>query len=144
MSFIENVKKSVIARVAERVAILIVLVIAWVASAIAPVVGRVIMDSLSKEGIVTLLLASLAINCVLLIVVWAVYKGPEFRLKYGIYWDKDLNPHCPSCKIPVGGYGEYTGGGKGYYCKPCGKVFSLTDPHGKHIDPQTVLDELAN
>jgi hypothetical protein len=23
------------------------------------------------------------------------------RLQYGVYWDKDGNPHCPRCKLPI-------------------------------------------
>lgn len=23
------------------------------------------------------------------------------RLQYGVYWDKDGNPHCPRCKSPI-------------------------------------------
>jgi len=68
-------------------------------------------------------------------------KKPEFRLKYGIYWDSDKNPHCPNCKIPVAGYSEYQVG-KGYYCKPCNKVFPLQDSAGNDINPTQVVSEL--
>ena len=66
---------------------------------------------------------------------------PDFVLKYGIYWDGDKNPHCPNCKIPISGYSEYLEG-RGYYCKPCEKIFPLTDINGNNISPEQVIREL--
>lgn len=28
-------------------------------------------------------------------------KEPKLILKFGIYWDKELNPYCPVCKTPL-------------------------------------------
>ena len=92
--------------------------------------------------LLAILVTSLALNLIFFIVVWITSKKEPFRLKYGIYWDKDKNPHCPSCKIPVAAYGDYQMSGKGYYCKPCQKVFALADASGKNIDPVKVLAEL--
>ena len=69
-------------------------------------------------------------------------KSDTLRLKYDIYWDRHKNPHCPSCKKPLSAYNEYMYSGKGYYCKPCKKVFPLTDVHGNRVEPAQALSEL--
>ena len=98
-------------------------------------------SSLSKSVLLKITLASLALNIILLAIFWVTRKKSEFKLKYGIYWDSDKNPHCPACKIPTGAYNEYQAGW-GYYCKPCGKIFPLTDAAGNDIKPAQVLAEL--
>jgi hypothetical protein len=30
-----------------------------------------------------------------------IHKDSLLTLKYGVYWDKDGNPHCPKCKTPT-------------------------------------------
>jgi hypothetical protein len=141
MSFKDKLKDSIISKAAEGLAVAASIIILWAAAKLTPVVLPAIETGLSKEVIVSLLLASLALNIILVILFWVLHKKPEFKLKYGIYWDKENNPHCPNCKIPIGGYDEYQTG-KGYYCKPCGKIFPLTDANGNNIDPQQAIDEL--
>jgi hypothetical protein len=142
MSFKDKVKNSITSKAAEGLAVAASVIVLWAASKITPVLLPAIESALSKEIVVSLLLASLALNIIIVIIFWVLHKKPEFKLKYGIYWDIDKNPHCPNCKIPIGKYGEYQSGGKGYYCKPCGKIFSLTDASGNHIDPEQVIKEL--
>ena len=142
MSFGERVKETLINRAAEGLALSVSIILIWAASKIGPVVLPILESSLSKSLLVTLLLASFALNFIFLVLFWVTRKKSEFKLKYGIYWDKDKNPHCPNCKIPIGAYGSYQSGGKGYYCKPCGKIFSLTDASGNHIEPEQAVSEL--
>ena len=116
--------------------------LAWVGSQIAPALLPAIDAALSKTALLSLLVLSIVLNLVFLALVFYLAKKPPLKLKYGIYWDKDKNPHCPSCKIPIAAYNEYTTAGKGYYCKPCNEVFPLQDARGKDIDPDMVLKEL--
>jgi hypothetical protein len=141
MSFTDKIKESIISRAAESVAAAITVLIAWVAYQLAPAILPAIETALSKRVILALFLLSLVLNIIFFLFVRAVSKKESFKLKYGIYWDKEKNPHCPNCKIPLAGYGMYSSG-KGYYCKPCGKIFPLTDASGKNIDPQQVINEL--
>lgn len=78
---------------------------------------------------------------VFFLIVWYATKRSGLRLKYGIYWDGDKNPHCPSCRTPLANYNEYTVG-KGYYCNPCEKVFPLADVSGKSVEPLKAIAEL--
>jgi hypothetical protein len=141
MNFGEKIRDSIVSKAAEGLAISVSVIIIWSSSKIAPIVLPAIESSLNKSLLVSLLLASLALNIIFLVLFWIFIKKPDFKLKYGIYWDKDKNPHCPNCKIPVAGYNEYQAGW-GYYCKPCGKVFALTDASGTDIKPQQAISEL--
>jgi hypothetical protein len=141
MSFGERVRESIISKAAEALALSVSVIVIWACSKIGPAILPALESSLSKSLLLTLFLASLALNIVFLAIFWVTRKKSDFKLKYGIYWDSDKNPHCPNCKIPVGAYGEYDAGW-GYYCKPCGKIFTVTDAAGNDIKPDQVLSEL--
>ncbi len=141
MSFGEKVKESIVNRAAEGLAVSASVILIWVATKVGPVILPALESNLSKSLLVSLLIASLALNLVFVILFWVTRKKQEFKLKYGIYWDSDKNPHCPNCKIPIAGYAEYQAG-KGYYCKPCKKIFPLQDAAGNDIDPSQVIGEL--
>jgi len=141
VSFQEKVKESIVTRASEGLAIAVSVILIWAASKIGPILLPAIESALSKGVLVSLLLASLALNIVFLALFWILHKKPEFQLKYGIYWDKGKNPHCPNCKIPLSRYAQYQHG-KGYLCQPCKKIFSLADPNGNHINPEQAINEL--
>jgi uncharacterized protein YqhQ len=141
MSFVDRVKESLASRAAEGIAVALTVLLIWAVSQLAPVILPAIEAATSKQVLLALLVTSLVLNVIFAYVVWRVSKKDTFRLKYSIYWDKHKNPHCPSCKTPVGAYGSYSSG-KGYYCKPCGKLFPLADATGKNIDPTDALAEL--
>ncbi len=143
MNFKEKVENAFLSKAAEGVAVAIGVLVIWVGTKLAPIVVPALEEKLPKETLVSLLLASLGLNFITVILFWILNKKPlaEFRLKYGIYWDKDKNPHCPNCKIPIGAYSEYTAGW-GYYCKPCGKIFPLSDASGNDIKPEQAVREL--
>lgn len=61
------------------------------------------------ETVSILLLAVLALLAYLRV-------DKRLKLKYGIYWDKNRNPHCPSCKKPLQ-LGIYSS----YECITCNK-----------------------
>ncbi|MBO1928163.1 hypothetical protein J3998_11310 [Thiomicrorhabdus sp. 6S2-11] len=142
MSFGEKVKESIVTRAAEGLAVSITVILIWAMTKISPIVLPAIESGLSKPLLLSLLLASLALNIVLVVLFWIINKKPDFKLKYGIYWDSNKNPHCPNCKIPIAGYGNYEIGGKGYYCKPCKKIFPLQDAAGNDIEPSKAVEEL--
>ena len=142
MTFIEKVKDSLASRAAEGIAASLTVLLVWAAYEVAPAVLPAIEAATSKKVLLALLITSLALNVVFALVVWIGSKKEQFRLKYGIYWDKYKNPHCPACKIPVTAYSDYQAYGKGYYCKPCEKVFALADAAGRDIDPAKALEEL--
>lgn len=142
MLLIERVKEALLSRAAEGVAASVTVLIVWTCYELAPSVLPAIESAVSKKVILALLLSSGILNVTFLLVIWSLNKKGPLRLKYGIYWDKDKNPHCPSCKKPISAYDSYRHGGLGYYCKPCEKIFPLTDATGKNIEPAQAISEL--
>ena len=141
VSFGNKVKESIVNHAAEGLAIAVMVIIIWVASKVGPAILPALEANLSKSLLVTILLGSLSLNIVFVVLFLVLYKKPEFKLKYGIYWDTNKNPHCPNCKIPISAYNKYQSGW-GYYCKPCGKIFPITDAEGNDIKPEQALREL--
>lgn len=141
MVFIEKVKETLLSKAAEGVAASLTVLVVWAGYELAPVVLPAIESGTSKKAILALLLSSFALNILFGLLVWSLSKKEPFKLKYGIYWDREKNPHCPSCKKPIATYGTYRGG-VGYYCKPCGNVFPLADASGKNIEPSKAISEL--
>jgi hypothetical protein len=140
MSLANKLKEKVVERAAEIAVTPIVVLLIWVGHELVPILLP-LADSISKQIFLALLLASLLINVLLAFLISVATKKPPFRLKYGIYWDAEKNPHCPSCKTPVAGYAQYSIGA-GYQCKPCGKIYPLTDADGNDIKPSRVIGEL--
>ena len=141
MTFLEKIKESLAARAAEGIATSLTVLLAWAAYQVAPAVLPAIESVVSKRVLLALLVTSIVLNVIFAIAVRYVTKGQGFTLKYGIYWDKHKNPHCPACKVPLASYGEYNAG-KGYYCKPCKKIFALADAAGNDIDPSQAVREI--
>lgn len=141
MLFFDKVKDSLVNRVAECVAASLTALLLWAAYQVSPAIIPTIETVISKKVLLALLVVSVTLNIIFL-VVWSTAKKDSLRLKYGIYWDMQKNPHCPSCKTPLAAYGTYQFGGVGYRCIPCKKVFALTDANGKKIEPAQALREL--
>jgi hypothetical protein len=49
----------------------------------------------------------------------------------GVYWDKDFNPHCPSCQKLLSNYAFYvtdaSHSSPGFLCVNCKNVIRLSD-----------------
>ncbi len=67
---------------------------------------------------------------------------PQGKLRFGVYWDADLNPLCPSCGMPLTLSTEKLTYSIGpnipppkpiLHCMKCGKALPLYDDHGNSI-----------
>lgn len=142
MRALEKLKDALADRVAEAVSASVTVVLAWMAYQIAPAILPAIEDAISKRVLLALLATLVVLNILFLVVIWHLSGSGDLRLKYGVYWDRHKNPHCPSCRKPLGRYGDYSYSGTGYYCKPCRQVCSLTDSQGNMVEPAQVVSEL--
>lgn len=142
MSTANKFVEKLVEHAAEAAVAAVSVLLVWVAHQLSPVVLPLIESHLSNQVLVALLLASLAVNALLALLIYVLSRKPPFKLKYGIYWDSERNPHCPACQKPVAKYGDYQVGGKGYYCKPCNKVFPLADASGNDMNPADVIKQL--
>lgn len=141
MTFFSKLREKLVDRAAEGIAASLTALLIWAAYQVAPVVLPAIEEATSKKVLLALLVSSLVLNVACVLVARSATTREAFRVKYGIYWDREKNPHCPNCKIPIAGYNKYDSG-KGFYCKPCNKIFRLTDVAGNDIDPHKAVSEL--
>lgn len=142
MKFVDNLKDALVERAAELIAASLTVVFVWASYQIAPAVLPAIKDAVSTRVLLALLVTSLILNFIFLLIAWVSSRGDGLRLKYGVYWDKQKNPHCPSCKRPLSRYGEYHLSGTGYFCKACNEVIPLADARGYNVDPATAISDL--
>ena len=142
MDIVEKFKEKLIERAAEGVAVSLTALVVWAAYQVAPAILPAVEQLVDKKVLLALLVSSLVLNIIFAVAMWVVSRKPSMRLKYGIYWDHNKNPHCPSCKNPIAGYSDYMTAGTGYYCKPCGEVFPLQDAAGNNVLPAKAIAEL--
>ena len=142
MTFAAKLKEAVLSRAVESCVASITVLLVWALSEIYPVLFPAIEAAATKKLLLSLLVLSAILNLLFLALILLLSKNDSFKLKYGIYWDKKKNPHCPSCQKPVAAYGNYQSSGKGYYCKPCKQVFPLADASGKEVSPERAISEL--
>jgi hypothetical protein len=84
------------------------------------------------------LTVSLSFNIILIIVFLIFNKKSSFKLLYGVYWDKNKNPHCPRCQKPIGQY-DFK---EGYWCINCNTTIALTDNQGQEINAEKAISDL--
>ena len=68
------------------------------------------------------------------------------QLKFGVYWDKEGNPHCPKCKTPTTNiaWATYTNRQvHGLKCSCSAKPFILME-NGEPIHAQEAMKRMAN
>jgi hypothetical protein len=144
MKFIERVKESFLSHIASFFAVAITTLLIWTGQQLTPIILPAIEANISKAFLFSLFLSSLVLNLIFVVSIWIINNknSNNLKLKYGILWDKDKNPYCPSCKKPGIAYGTYGYSGDGYYCQPCNKVFLLKDALGNEMKPTQALSEL--
>ena len=142
MSLLSRAKEAAISRTVEACAAAITVLIAWFLSLIAPAIWPAILKAVPIQALLPVLLLSLLLNLILGLLLYLATKKPEpeFQLHYGVYWDKNRNPHCPVCKNPVV-YDNWGYQGFGYHCQPCNKVTPLKDAAGVEIKPEQVFQK---
>lgn len=142
MSLITTAKDELLKHTVAMCVAAFTALLGWVVALLGPYIAPAIAK-VPPVAFAPVLLLSLLVNAILALLLYSATRKPksEYRLKYGIYWDKEKNPHCPVCKVPVV-YGEYVGHGRVYYCTSCKKFHRLADANGKGIEPAQVLAEL--
>ena len=62
--------------------------------------------------------------------------------KYGVYWDKQKNPHCPSCKKPILDTTPISFMAKATTASHATRSFHSPTLRGNKIEPAQALSEL--
>ncbi len=142
MSPFEKIHDGFFEHIGTAVAVAVVGLVGWICFAIAPLAIPAVESSLAPRTLLAILGLSLFLNVALSVAVWRLTSKPtELRLKYGVLWDKDKNPHCPICKNGGLDYDEWTYR-LGYLCKSCDKVFPLKDSSGNDVKPVDAIASL--
>jgi|ERR1035437_701987 hypothetical protein len=72
----------------------------------------------------------------------------ELKSALGVYWDKNLNPYCPSCKKYLGNYAMYPTADYKYYpgfkCISCKDVIRLSDGIDIFMDFEEAKKRIEN
>ena len=76
---------------------LTVLLIAWIVKQVASSLSVQIYDLLPRKIWALLFLSTLGI-CLILMTLLILNKKDKLKPYFGAYWDKKLNPCCPTCK----------------------------------------------
>jgi hypothetical protein len=142
MKLIRKLQDSLVDRIAEAVWAGVAVVLMWAAYQVVPAVLPAIESNVPGRVIVALLAVSFVLNLLFALLLWRGRPSETpLRLKYGILWDRDGNPHCPACRTPTSAYGKF-GSGRGYHCPPCNKTFRLADASGREVEPERAQSEL--
>lgn len=143
MSALEKVKDGFFKHLGTAAALVVTGLIGWLSLQVAPILAPVVEKALPVRVVLGVLGLSVFLNVGLAVALWRSGKErPTFRLKYGILWDKDKNPHCPVCKNAGLDYNEWNYGQLGYHCNKCAKVFGLKDAAGKDVKPADAIAAL--
>jgi len=131
----EQIQESIVQILFGAIAGLMAVIAAYVGPLVLPV-----FNSIPNNVLLTLLALSLLINIGLWYYVSHLSKqlrnlqDTKFTKRFGILWDKNYEPHCPSCKNMPSGYQEIKGTPKNrraqFTCVNCKTTIQLSDQDG--------------
>lgn len=116
--------------VSSIISLLSIIVIIWLS--IKDPLSQLIYNNVPKT--ILLLLPLVLFLLLSLSIVYIIYLRKKIKKNlfsaFGVYWDKDLNVYCPSCKTMLSNYAFYESGRKhhpGFKCIKCNSVVRLSD-----------------
>ncbi len=81
------------------------------------------MKTGAEWGLIALQGLALFLSLVLTCFILYRENKTSHKLKFGIYWDREKNPHCKNCKIPLGSCNDEGS----YYCYGCNCTNQIAD-----------------
>ena len=98
--------------------------------------SKILVENVPQTILLFLLLSLLMLLVASTLYIISLRKKIKSGLKQAlnVYWDKDLNTYCPSCKKLLSNYGFYQLGLKnhpGFKCVNCKEIITMSD--GKEI-----------
>ena len=141
MTALSKVKDGFLAHIGSACAAAVVTLLAWIFYQFTPVIVPAIESGVSLRIILAILLLSVILNIALAFICWRISRPAELKLRFGILWDKEKNPHCPVCRNAGVRFGVYNAK-PSYFCNPCGKVYNIADSAGNSLTPEEALARL--
>ncbi|WP_265821230.1 hypothetical protein [Geovibrio ferrireducens] len=123
--FIEQFKERIVSIILAPVSIFFLWSLQQLTNGLYEKMEPIILEHISKRLLGVAVIMEAVMIIILLFVVY-ILKPKGMSLKYAIYWDKDKNPHCPSCKKPLNSYDDYGISGIGFYCNSCNLVHPMS------------------
>ncbi|WP_339412816.1 hypothetical protein [Pseudomonas sp. EA_35y_Pfl2_R5] len=144
MSFIEKTKEAILSKAVEASIASISALLLFIFYQISPVIITAIESAISQKTLLALLALSIVTNIFLLaLVILTNSKSKnDLYLKFGVYWDKDKNAHCPICKNVLSTNNRFGPLSEEYYCNPCKKLTYTTNATGEQIPRQEAIERL--
>lgn len=98
--------------------------------------AEILNENVPKSILLLLPLSLLLLLLLSVLYIFYLHKKLKIELKQalGVYWDKNLNTYCPSCKKLLSNYAYYEAGIKnypGFKCINCKDVIRISD--GKNV-----------
>lgn len=128
-----KIKEYILKNIITKIVGLLWLLFGSLLLVLGPLFFRSVFQSLSKDIALLMLGETLIIILILLAFIFVLFK---YKLKFGIYWDKKHNPHCPSCKHPLRVQGVLYSSFN-LYCVNCKQSLSIRDDDGNTM---TLID----
>jgi hypothetical protein len=143
MNLLERVRAAIVEHTVQAAVAAVVILLGWIGALISPVLLPIIESTLSQRLLLSLLMLSVFINLFLLWLLYMATRQNKLTLRWGIYWDKSKNPHCPVCQKPIRP-GRYVAAANefGYFCSHCNEIYHTTDAEGNAVTPAKVMAEL--
>lgn len=139
--FLERSKEKVLDHLANLVAGAVGVLLVIICKALAPDVIPLLSSPRMQKVLAPLLGISIILNILFGLCIWVIKPKPKFRVKYGVNWDRDLQPFCPTCENPMQ-WGDWVIGGFGLLCTKCNQTIQLSGDDGKEILIGEARDEL--
>jgi hypothetical protein len=151
MSFFEKMKDEFADKLATALVLAIVGGVSYLIVPAAESVWAVLATNIDPHralGIATLLLLASITLAVLLYLSKRSLKNAlledKLRAAFGVLWDGELEPYCPTHQTPLSGYGKHWEGSDtwAFRCVACNAYISLSDDNGKSLSLPQARTEL--
>ena len=108
----------------------VIAAVGWLIAIVGKTILEPVVEDLASPQMQRALLPSLALSLVANVVLCGVVLYQRFAdrmvIRFGIFWDRNLQPHCPGCKTPLHSCG-WRQPGWGFDCSKCCKVVMLQE-----------------
>ena len=138
-AILQDILKKALIAALSGVAVSIATVVLWL--------SQVALMSLSTSAkglnmVSWALTISMSLNLVFAAWILGLKRASMLKLRFGVYWDREKNPYCPSCKSPLSGYSEYHEG-NGFMCSQCDKIILLMAKDGSNLPYRQAMEILS-
>ena len=94
-----------------------------------------LLKNLSKKTLALIILVLLILLVVSVVKILSLVNKQKLKYKAGFYWDKNYNPYCEICELPIFFSVRKDGKGKAI-CRRCNKYYALRNEEGDRLTIQ--------